>query len=69
MGDEYHILLECSDPILTKIRSKFNSKLMTLLPQFNQFTNISHLLYIFCMQDSSIIFLVGKYVLDILKHY
>ena len=69
VGDEKHVLLNCTNKILTQLRFKFIARIHNTSPQFIKLSSDSQILYILGMYDETLFGLVGKYLVDILKIY
>ena len=69
IGDELHVLTECNNVTLTKLRTKFYVKLLSISPQLKLLTSKSLLSYILSMCDVSICHVVIKFFFEVLKIY
>ena len=69
IGNEEHVLFECHNEELTKLRFKFIAQLLLISPQLKYFSSENKLKYILGMYDDSINVIVGNYLMNILKIY
>ena len=69
IGNECHILLECKNQSLSKLRFQFLVKINNIIPQFEFLTNKNKMYYLLGMFDDSINFLTAKYCYNVLRTY
>ena len=68
-GDELHVLTECNNVTLTKLRTKFFVKLLSISPQLKLRSSKSLLSYILSMCDVSICNVVSKFCFEVFRNY
>ena len=61
IGNEYHLISECSNSEIVNLREKLFLDISTLTPQFNLLLNYDKFLYIFAYSDKSIINLTSLF--------
>ena len=69
IGDEKHVLFECTNEEIKNIRLSFYNKIHRISPQIEVFSDDSKLRYLLGLFDKNLILVTMNYICKILKMY